>query len=355
MTGLVLVVAVFLACLVEAVEAATLVLAAGTARDWRSALRGTAAGVVVLAVIVALAGPAVSTLPIGTLRLIVGALLLVFGLQWLRKAIARAGGVKALHDEAAVYRRAVGEAESAAASHRFGIPDWYAFALSFKAVLLEGLEVVFIVVTFGANGRQIGLAAAAAGAAILAVTGLATALRSPLSRVPENTLKFVVGVLLTAFGAFWAAEGAGADWPGGDLAVLLLIPGVAALCLACVVALRVRRRATAPAIPVGVNAAPATAPAPPDLSDELAPESVLEAQNTPASAGAGARFTAGLRRFGVFWYDYLVGDDWRVALAVVVALAATILLSPQWTGSWVVPVAAVLLLVPYGVARAVRR
>ena len=204
-------VSVFLACAVEAVEAFTIVLAVGTTRSWRPALLGTGAATLALAAVVGALGPALTSLPLGVLRVVVGGLLLTFGLQWLRKAILRAAGVKDKHDEDAIFRAE--EAEAAAAPAAAGF-DGYAFAISFKAVLLEGLEVAFIVLTFGANQHDVGLAAVAAAAAIAAVLAAGLALRAPLSRVPENGLKFAVGVMLTSFGIFWGAEGAGADWPG---------------------------------------------------------------------------------------------------------------------------------------------
>jgi len=222
-SSVLLLVSVFLACAVEAVEALTIVLAAGTSRDWRSALTGVGAGLVVLAAIVAVLGPALTVIPIGPLRLVVGGLLLVFGLQWLRKAILRAAGLKALHDEDAIYLRETAEARSAERVGRFAVSDWYAFTLSFKGVLLEGLEVAFIVVTFGANQHRVGLAVLGALAAILVVAGVGVAVRQPLARVPENTMKFAVGSLLTSFGIFWGAEGAGAHWPGADGAILGLL------------------------------------------------------------------------------------------------------------------------------------
>jgi len=238
-------VAVFLACAVEAVEATTIVLAVGTARDWRSALTGVGAGIVVLAVIVAVLGPAVSVLPLAALRLVVGGLLLVFGLQWLRKAILRASGFKALHDEEAIFARQLAAARAAGDGGRAGVRDWYSFTLSFKGVVLEGLEVVFITLTFGTNQHDIPLAATAAGLAVVLVTGAGVAVRAPLARVPENTLKFVVGVMLTAFGTFWGAEGAGARWPGSDAALLVLAPAVALFALGLVAALRRTRSRTA--------------------------------------------------------------------------------------------------------------
>lgn len=230
--------AVFLACAVEAVEATTIVLAAGTAREWRSALLGVAAGVLLLGAVVAALGPAISAIPLHWLRLFVGGLLLVFGLQWLRKAVLRASGHKALHDEEEIYRRELEAARRAASPKRAVVGDWYAFTLSFKGVVLEGLEVAFIALTFGTNQHDVPLAAVAALAAIAAVVAAGVAVRAPLAKVPENTMKFVVGVMLTGFGTFWGAEGAGAHWPGSDAALLGLIPAILVFSLALVGALR---------------------------------------------------------------------------------------------------------------------
>ncbi|SEO09292.1 COG4280 domain-containing protein [Actinacidiphila rubida] len=254
MTGVVLVLTVFLACAVEAVEALTIVLAAGTSRNWRSALQGTAAALVTLAVTVAALGPAIGLIPLRALRLAVGALLLVFGLQWLRKAILRASGHKALHDEAGAYARQVAAAGAAAGGGRGVVSDWYAFTLSFKGVLLEGLEVVFIVVTFGTSQGSVPLAVLGAVAAVVAVTGVGLAVRAPLARVPENTMKFAVGIMLTAFGTFWSAEGAGAAWPGADAALLVLIPALALLGLGAVALLRRTRPPGGPAAGTGAPA-----------------------------------------------------------------------------------------------------
>jgi uncharacterized membrane protein len=219
MSDAVLFLAAFLASAVEMVEALTIVLAVGLARGWRSTLRGVGAALLVLVAVVAVLGPALTLMPLNALRLLVGGLLLVFGLQWLRKAILRASGHKAFHDEEAIFAEETGRARTAGSELRHGI-DWYAFTLSFKGVLLEGLEVAFIVITIGSSQRRIPLAAAAAGAALLAVAGVGLLVRAPLSRVPENTLKFAVGILLTSFGTFWGGEGAGVSWPGGDLALL---------------------------------------------------------------------------------------------------------------------------------------
>ena len=240
-------VAVFLACAVEDVEATTIVLAAGTARDWRSAVTGMTAALAVLVICVAALGPAVSALPLRELRLVVGALLLIFGLQWLRKAILRASGHKALHDEDEIYRRQLAEAAAAPGRRLGAVPDWYAFTLSFKGVLLEGLEVVFIALTFGSNAHDIPLAGLAALCAVAAVAAAGAAVRAPLSRVPENTLKFIVGIMLTGFGMFWGAEGAGAHWPGSDAALLALVPAIALFALALVAVLRRGGQAPAPA------------------------------------------------------------------------------------------------------------
>jgi MYXO-CTERM domain-containing protein len=239
-----LLLAVFAACAVEAVEAATIVLAIGTVRGWSSAWAGTAAGLGVLAVVVAALGPALTAIPIGVLRLVVGGLLLTFGLQWLRKAVLRAGGVKALSDEDVRFARERGAALAQGDRRASGI-DPYGFAVSFKGVLLEGLEVAFIVVTFGASDGHVAAAAATAVAAVLVVAGAVALARAPLRRVPENTLKFAVGVMLTSFGMFWGVEGAGANWPGGEAALPGVIAWVALVALGLAAVLR-RRTAGAP-------------------------------------------------------------------------------------------------------------
>jgi uncharacterized membrane protein len=231
----------FLASGVEMVEALTIVLAAGLARGWRSALAGLGAATLVLAVVVAALGPALTQIPLQALRLVVGALLLVFGLQWLRKAILRASGYKALHDEDEIFTRELADARGAAHVERAGI-DWYGFTLSFKGVLLEGLEVVFIVLTFGSAQGSIPLAAAGAAAALVLVAGVGIAVRAPLARVPENAMKFAVGVMLTTFGIFWSVEGAGADWPGSDAALLGVLGFVALISFLFVRLLRRERR-----------------------------------------------------------------------------------------------------------------
>jgi len=235
----------FLASGVEAVEALTIVLAVGVVRGWRSPLIGVGVAALVLTVIVAALGPALRLLPIDTLRLVVGALLLVFGLQWLRKAILRSSGYKELHDEGAAFAAEREQASNASPAASTGM-DWYSFTVAFKGVLLEGLEVAFIVVTFGATEGHLGLAAAAAAAAAVLVVAVGLVVRGPLERVPENSLKFVVGVLLTGFGIFWGGEGAGVDWPGSDVAVLGVIGFVALTALGLTRLLRRRRLALRP-------------------------------------------------------------------------------------------------------------
>jgi uncharacterized membrane protein len=233
----------FLASAVEMVEALTIVLAVGMTRGWRSVAVGVGAAFVALAALIAALGPALTQIPIEALRIVVGAVLLTFGLQWLRKAILRAAGARALHDEEAIYAREVEESRHAALTTR-GRLDWYAFTLAFKGVLLEGLEVVFIVVSFGSTGGHLGLAAAGAGAALVVVGTVGALVHRPLSRVPENSLKFAVGIMLTSFGVFWGGEGVGVSWPGSDLALLGLIGFFALVSFALVADLR-RRTAVA--------------------------------------------------------------------------------------------------------------
>ena len=241
MTAVFLVVSAFLASAVEMVEALTIVLAVGVTRDWRSSLTGVGVAALALAAIVAALGPALTVIPIDELRLVVGALLLVFGLQWLRKAILRASGYKALHDEDAAFAHETAEARAARMERRGGL-DWYAFTIAFKGVLLEGLEVAFIVLTFGSAQGSIPLAALGAGVAVVLVAAVGAVARHPLAHVPENTLKFAVGTMLTTFGIFWAAEGTGVDWPGGDASLPVVLVFVLLISLGFVSALRRRRR-----------------------------------------------------------------------------------------------------------------
>jgi uncharacterized membrane protein len=241
----------FLASAVEMVEALTIVLAVGITRGWRSALIGAAAAVATLTVIVAGLGPALTQVPLSALRVVVGAVLLVFGLQWLRKAVLRAAGIRALHDEDAVFAREVDEARQTARDTRAHL-DWYSFTLAFKGVLLEGLEVALIVITFGSAGHHLELAAAGAAAAFVVVTGIGAFVHAPLSRVPENSLKFAVGIMLTSFGVFYGGEGTGISWPGSDLALLGVIAFFAVVSVALVAQLRRRvPLGTAGSVPAG--------------------------------------------------------------------------------------------------------
>lgn len=221
----VLVLAVFGASTVEMVEALTIVVAAGVTRGWRSALEGAAAAVGVLAVIVLVAGvPLIRYVPIDALRVVVGALLLVLGLSWLRKSILRASGHKALHDEDVIFAATSAElATGAGGNEKTGRRDTVGFAVAFKGVFLEGMEVVLIVVSLGASQHRLGIAAAAAGAAVVMVGTVGALVARQLSAVPENTIKVAVGIMLSSFGLFWVGEGAGVHWPGNDLAILFSI------------------------------------------------------------------------------------------------------------------------------------
>lgn len=240
----------FLASAVEMVEALTIVLAVGVTRGWRSALIGVGTAVLALVAVVGSFGPLLTRFPIDDLRLVVGTLLLIFGLQWLRKAILRASGYKALHDEDEVFRREREEARRAGTVSREAL-DWYSFTLCFKGVFLEGLEVAFIVLTFGSAQGSVSLAASGAGVALLLVAIAGLVLHAPLSTVPENSLKFAVGVMLTTFGIFWSAEGVGLSWPGKDLALLALLAYVGALSYAFIAVLK--RRHQRDAAPVVVS------------------------------------------------------------------------------------------------------
>lgn len=219
--SLVLITAVFLASAVEMVEALTIVLAVGVTRGWRSALEGTAAALLALGALVVVLGPTlIHLVPLSTLRLVVGALLLVFGLQWLRKAVLRAAGLKAKHDEDAIYAEQVAALSgSATTSGR----DTTGFVVAFKGVFLEGLEVAVIVVTLGSTSHDLGLAAASAAAAGLVVCIAGLLVARQLSAVPENAMKMAVGLMLVSFGTFWVGEGIRVDWPGSDLAIPVLV------------------------------------------------------------------------------------------------------------------------------------
>jgi Ca2+/H+ antiporter, TMEM165/GDT1 family len=217
---LVLIGAVFLTCCVEMVEALTIVFAVGHTRGWRSAFEGLAAALLVLAALVAAFGPALVTIPLNVLRLIVGGVLLIFGMQWLRKAILRSSGLKSMHDEDAIYEAKVAELRESGQSEG---RDRVAFVMAFKGVFLEGLEVVVAVLTLGTSAHRLGLAATVAGVAIVVVAIAGVVVAQQLSRVPENAMKMSVGILLITYGTFWTGEGLRVRWPGGDTMLLGLI------------------------------------------------------------------------------------------------------------------------------------
>ena len=218
----------FLASLVEVVEAFTIVLAVATLRSWRPAAAGTLAGLGVLGLLVALLGPLLNQVPLHLLQLVIGILLLLFGMGWLRKGILRAAGIIPLHDEEAIFAAESAQLQQAVGRREASL-DWIAGLTAFKAVLLEGLEVVFIVIAVGAGRGLLWPAAIGALGACLAVLLIGMAVHKPLSRVPENTLKFGVGVMLSSFGVFWIGEGLGITWPGQDLA----LPVFALIFLGC--------------------------------------------------------------------------------------------------------------------------
>jgi uncharacterized membrane protein len=224
----------FAASLVEFVEALTIVLAVGVTRQWRSTLIGVAAAVIALAVIVGVFGTALVVLvPISALRVFVGGFLVIYGLQWLVKAILRAAGAKSKHDEDAIYQREIALMRDEPPVPATGM-DWISFTVAFKGVLLEGLEVAFIVVTFGASAGQLAPAALGATLAGILVLIVGAVVHAPLSRVPENGLKFAVGLMLTSFGTFWAGEGIGVSWFAGDLSLVVLLAVFVAASLVAV-------------------------------------------------------------------------------------------------------------------------
>lgn len=217
-TGIVVLVgAVFLACAVEMIEALTIVLAVGHTRGWRSAFEGTGAALVALAALVGIVGPALVHVPIGWLRLVVGGVLLIFGMQWLRKAILRSSGLKALHDEDEIYRETVQELKAVdTAPNR----DRIAFVMAFKGVFLEGLEVVITVLTLGTSAHRLGLAAVVATVTVVLVGVVGVVVAKQLSSVPENAMKMGVGILLVSYGTFWTGEGLKVRWPGNDVMLI---------------------------------------------------------------------------------------------------------------------------------------
>jgi uncharacterized membrane protein len=225
--------AAFLASLVEFVEALTIVLAVGSVRGWRPALIGAAAGALFLTALVLVFGGELRRVPIGILQVVIGILLLLFGMRWLRKAILRSASIIGMHDEGAIYQKQKASLGAGAPAVHDAL-DKVAFAASFKAVTIEGLEVVFIVIATGAaGGNLVPAIIGAAGAGALVIL-LGVAVHRPLTQVPENTLKFAVGIILSAFGTFWVGEGMYFYWPGNDLAILGLAGIFLVTSLVCV-------------------------------------------------------------------------------------------------------------------------
>lgn len=233
----------FLAAVVEAVEALTVILAVGSVRGWSGALSGTATAITVLLALVALLGRALTRVPLQTLQVVVGALLLLFGLRWLRKAILRSAGQIPLHDEEAAFAKNVASMQGHATVRGW---DRVAFTAAFQIVMLEGTEVVFIVIGVSAGGLGLLLPASlGAIAALLLVSALGVALHRPLARIPENSLKFVVGILLSAFGTFWVGEGMGLGWPGEDWSILAVVAAYLVIALSLIRLCRSKKQTTA--------------------------------------------------------------------------------------------------------------
>ncbi len=304
---LVLVLAVFGASLVEMVEALTIVVAAGVSRGWRSALEGAASAALVLGVLVVAIGvPLVRYIPLDALRVVVGALLLVLGLSWLRKAILRGSGHKDLHDEDKIYAETVAELEETdaadvAAPAVSALPvhhgrDGVAFAVAFKGVFLEGAEVVLIVISLGAAQHRLGLAAVAAGAAVVIVAGVGLVVSRQLSEVPENTIKTAVGIMLTSFGIFWVGEGAGVQLAGQR-----------------------------PRHPRPGRVLPRDDP----RLHRVHEDEVARSRIGAASGGMTALLVRGVKAFGLFWWDFLVGDTPELALATGAIVALAFLISGE--------------------------
>ena len=302
------------------VEAATIVLALGASRGWRSAIVGSVVALVTLALIVVIAGPSILLVPIEILRLIVGVLLLVFGLQWLRKAILRATGFKALHDEEKIFEAELNSAKTAERTKIFSDLDKYSFTLSFKTVLLEGFEVIFIVLTFGALKNSLGIATFGALFSLLVVAGAAFAIRKPLTKVPENTLKFVVGTMATTFGIFWTTEGLNIEWPYSDTTLLLLAALVLLTAFACILWLRAKK--------------------PADKKKKT------EANKTKSKAAVALKSSLD------FVYELLIGDEWITGVSLWLLVTVASALSISVDAWYLVPLYFVVIL-PIGLRRQV--
>ena len=316
---------VSLASAVEMVEAATIVLAMGAVRGWRSALTGTAAAIITLALIVVLAGPSILSVPIDLLRLVVGVLLLIFGLQWLRKAILRSSGFKALHDEEKIFEKEITQAKQATKKKLLGEIDKYSFTLTFKTVLLEGFEVIFIVLTFGAIKDSIATATMAAFFALLVVAGSAVVIRKPLARVPENTLKFIVGIMATTFGIFWSTEGMGISWPYADLMLVLIAAWVAAISSGCVAWLKRIRKTNSES-------------------------HLLKSKDKPIPKNKVGRMIAATLEF---IKDFVIADEWVTAV-----LLWALVIGGSWvtldSSLWPVVVLYFTIMLPFGLRKGLR-
>ena len=299
------------------VEAATIVLALGASRGWRSAIIASVAALITLSLIVVIGGPSILLVPIELLRLLVGVLLLVFGLQWLRKAILRASGFKALHDEEKIFQAEVDSAKTAEKVKIFSGLDKYSFTLAFKTVLLEGFEVVFIVLTFGALKGALVTATLAAFVSLVVVAATAFAIRKPLTKVPENTMKFIVGAMATTFGIFWTTEGLRIEWPFADLSIILIAVLVVIVSFGCIIWLR----AKTPGEKAKKKSERAISPAIRALS------SALE-----------------------FIYDLVIGDEWVTGVSLwILVVISTFVTIPA--GAWYLVLVFFTLILPLGLRK----
>lgn len=308
---------VAVASAVEMVEAATIVLALGASRGWRSAIIASVAALITLSLIVVIGGPSILLVPIELLRLLVGVLLLVFGLQWLRKAILRASGFKALHDEEKIFQAEVDSAKTAEKVKIFSGLDKYSFTLAFKTVLLEGFEVVFIVLTFGALKGALVTATLAAFVSLVVVAATAFSIRKPLTKVPENTMKFIVGAMATTFGIFWTTEGLRIEWPFADLSIILIAVLVVIVSFGCIIWLR----AKTPGEKAKKKSERAISPAIRALS------SALE-----------------------FIYDLVIGDEWVTGVSLwILVVISTFVTIPA--GAWYLVLVFFTLILPLGLRK----
>lgn len=312
-------VTVALASAVEMVEAATIVLALGAARGWKSAIIGSIAALVTLAAVVIIAGPSILLVPIEILRLFVGVLLLIFGMQWLRKAILRSSGFKPLHDEEKIFQEELLAAKSAVKTTTFSNLDKYSLSLSFKTVLLEGFEVAFIVLTFGALKNSLVIAASGAFVSLVIIAGAAFAIRKPLTKVPENTLKFIVGTMATIFGIFWTTEGLSISWPYSDLSLLLLALLVLISSYLCILWLRSKT-----------------------------PQTGTKKKASKTQSRMLRNIIGALE----FIYDLIIGDEWLTGVSLWVVVLVSLSVSVPETAWYLIPIFFITIL-PIGILRQV--